>query len=104
MSEQMSFKFGKVNNITVNNAKIQDGDVCFGWFEANSGNATDYGTLALKFNGKIFSLRPGSGEQGLPLLGNGLNKAPNYGVLPISGGGTGITSFDANKLYFYESN
>lgn len=100
MSERMSFKFGKVNNITVNNTKIQNGDICFGQFEANS----DYGTLAVKYNNKIFSLRPGSGEQGLPLLGNGLNKAPDYGVLPISGGGTGITSFDANKLYFYESN
>ena len=47
---------------------------------------------------------PAPGAPGLPLLGQGENKSPAYNTLGISGGGTGVSSMEDNRLLYINKN
>ena len=93
MADNLSFKQGLYSNIS----KLQSGDFGFAIYN----DATTYGTVVIKDNNKnLVRTMPAPGILGLPLLGQGDNKSPVYGVVGINGGGTGTSSITANRLLY----
>ena len=92
----LSFKQGLYSNIK----KLKPGDFGFAIYN----DATTYGTIVIKDNENLVHTMPAPGAPGLPLLGQGENKSPAYGILGIFGGGTGVSSMEDNRLLYINKN
>ncbi len=91
MADNLSFKQGLYSNIN----GLQKGDFGFATYDAT------YGTIVIKdTNDNLVYTMPAPGGSGLPLLGQGDDKSPAYGILGISGGGTGTSSITTNRLLY----